>query len=242
VCSSEMFVVRLILSSRLLRQQQDIAGMKRFHVQNLKSHVMYDLHCKIGVEHMVMQTSMLNVAHGSAPERFQITGSGVEAEIMQTQYLIQMCEIVFPRSLLEILNQMRQRRDRPAVIECTVAVRQYENKNAADLENATPFLQRLQGVRNVLQRMRGQQEIIRTRRDLAKVRGFGYELLPGRAASAITEGVPWLDLTFPNRLVPKVTIVDPGGGRIHRYRPLAPEHVAWAADLESDLSPNQGPA
>ena len=75
-----------------------------------------------------------------------IAGPGIELQIVQSEDLVQMRQILFRHVGLEIRLDVGEGRERPAVVEGVRFMRHNHKDGAAQFQNSPPLLQRAQRV------------------------------------------------------------------------------------------------
>jgi len=86
---------------------------------------------------------------------------GVQRQVVFLKYFRQVREIVFPYILIEVIQHVWYGAWLSEVVECVSVVREQENQSSAWLQHPLPFFQGLDGICEVFQIVRRQQEIIR---------------------------------------------------------------------------------
>lgn len=159
--SDKRYVLSCYGLRQLLRYCQDVVREKWLYGFNLQSHNIEQTHDEFGIKHVVMQAPVLQVLPGTCFERGTVSSTGVTTQVVKGQNLRKMGEIVLPCVLLEILNQMFQCGNRPAVIEQIIMMRHDQYQRPARLHHTNPLAQCLDRVCNVLDCMGREKKIVR---------------------------------------------------------------------------------
>ena len=215
-------------------EKGDVIGASGLGCQNLQASQVDHLDREPGVEHVMMQAAVLEVFLAAKPEAFAVARQRVQRQVVQLEDLRKVSEIVLIRVALEILQQVLQPGDRPAVVEGRLLVGEHQEQGAFRPQDALAFVQGLERVGAVLEHLRGQHEVIRSRRRKAQRGGFAKKLPAGWAPAVISEALTGVDPPAPGGLVAEVAIVDARGQRVHGKQPTTPENPARTAQLEPD--------
>src|SRR5437879_11444208 len=94
---------------------------------------------------MVMNGPERDVALRPLPE-IDAPRSGIHRDVVQLEDFLEVCQVILPRALVEIVDQVLQGGKRPTVIERAVPMRYDEHEASARFENAPPFRERAQRI------------------------------------------------------------------------------------------------
>jgi hypothetical protein len=83
----------------------------------------------------------------------------------------------------------------------------------------------------MLYAVRREDEIVRGRRNATEIARLGDVLATRRSSLIKIERIPVVDLTLPNRMITKVTIINSGGDCIHGNQARPPEYAARPPNL-----------
>lgn len=115
---------------------------------------------------------------------------------------------------------------------------EYEGATGAD--DAAPFHEGGEGVGDVLQAMRGEDEIVGGTRHAVEIGGLTQVLAPGRSAGIEAEFAVVAQVGLPRSDAGEVHVVDAGGTGVDGQEFTAGEDAAGSADLEASASGGRG--
>src|SRR6185503_4005239 len=108
---------------------------------------------ELGVEHVMMQCSELEVSAGPLAQIDPVCVR-IHRGIMEIQGFLDMREVILACTAREVVDKVRERRDGPPVIERAVPVRDNEYQGSSWLEHPAPLRQRTKRIRAVLEHVR----------------------------------------------------------------------------------------
>ncbi len=135
-------------------------GKRELDREQLQPDVMYRLDGQPGIEYMMVKTAILKILHGTFSKCLEVTCFRILAQVMQGENFFQVRRVGLGRFPVEILNQVMQRRHRPPVIKGAILVRDDEYEQPVVLEHANPLPKSLNRIRDMLQHMRRNDEIV----------------------------------------------------------------------------------
>ena len=121
------------------------------------------------VEDVMVYRAELQIPAHTVLEARAAAGVRISREIVKRKHLRKMSLIGFACASLEVVHQVGQRRDRPAMIERPSSFGQHEQQTSARDKHAAPFVQRAKRVGDVFERVRGEYEVITRLRNVRKM-------------------------------------------------------------------------
>lgn len=144
-----------------------MAGQEWLHCENLQADMVDNLHDKTRVEHMLMQAPILEISHRPVPEFLECACTLIPAQIVTREDFRQVSQISFSRLAPIVLHQVFQCSHRPAVIKRSILVRDDKHEETAYPKHANPLAKSPQGVRQMFDAMRRENEVVLGIPDLA---------------------------------------------------------------------------
>ena len=176
----------------------------------------------------MMHGAPAHVVADAGLEVLAVPGVGIAPKVVQGQHLVLVRAIVLADALPLVVPEVCKRRHRPPMVERGVPVRQHEHEQSIGAQHACPLRQRAQRVRDVLEHVRRQHEVVAGVRHFGQAAGFDDE----PAADLGTARQYHLRRAVPERpfgIVGEVHVREP---IVQRPRPPRREDAAWSADLQ----------
>ena len=188
---------------------------------------------------MVVQRALAQHVARARLELLAGPGQRVAVQVVQRDDLRQVREVVLGGRVALVLEEVLERRDRPAVVERRAWVGQDQDQRAPRPQDAAPLAQRGDRVGDVLERVRRQQHVVGPGHHAPQVGGLPDERLAGRLAGVEAERRALLDVVLPQRPVAEVRVVEAADQRVEGEDPAAAEDLARPADLEGAGVPGE---
>ena len=184
-------------------------------------------------EGVMVQQPVLVVRAPLRLEAGPVADRGVAAQVVKRENLFEVRQVVLCGVRLVVGDQVRQRRDRPPVVERARHVRRDDQQAPAGPGHAPPVAQRAQRVGQVLDDVGAQDRVVALvveplERD--PVDDEHRALRPVRPRRAVYAGVL---AAVPDGLVRELAAVETAENLVDRQHPTGLEDPARAADLES---------
>jgi hypothetical protein len=184
------------------------------------------------VEDVVVEAAVDGVGAAAGSEGFGGARGGIAREIVEGEDLGEVGEVVFAGSAGEVLAEVSQRGDRPAVIEGAPGIGHEENEEAAWAGDAVPLAQGAERVGEMLETVAGEHPIIRTISDPGEGGRLAEELPAGGAAGGEDERCSVGEGGLPRRVAGEVDVVAGGEGVVEGNQSAGSESRARTADLQ----------
>lgn len=181
---------------------------------------------------MLMHGTIGIIIQASLSELLRCPSRLVLRQIVQSQNLREVCEVVLADIIAIIFDHVLKGGDRPFPVESTVSVRKNQEKRPAFSNNSFPLSEGAKRVSNMLQTVACQHTVVRGICDRLQVSCFSNEL-PSRGPGgmkAIRATV--LNSTRPKRARRKKAVVSASKDAINRKLTVICKHLSRAADFE----------
>jgi hypothetical protein len=109
---------------------------------------------------VVMQAAELKISQGTLPELFPVPGMRIAAQVVLGKNVLEMSEIVFADLGAIIVEHVVHGGGRPAVIKGSPAVGQDQDERPVWSNYPLPFLERFDRIREMLEIMARQEELV----------------------------------------------------------------------------------
>ncbi len=157
---------------------------------------------------------------------------GHARQVAQLDELPDVRRVVLAGRAREVRLDVLERRHGPQVVERVLQVRQDEDEVTVASHDPLPLGERAQGIRDVLERVRGEHDVVR--RVVDAVQGCSVSNVPpaGRSVVVVPERRSLGGVAVPDRGVGEVAVVEPVEEGVERQRALAREDRGRASDLQ----------
>jgi hypothetical protein len=112
-----------------------MVGAHRLQRAELQTYVVDQSDDRLRIEDMVMQAAVLDILLGPHFEGREVPYLWITTQVVPSQDLRQMRQIVFCRATLEVLNKMFHRCHRSSMIESAIFMRQNQYEKTRYLEH-----------------------------------------------------------------------------------------------------------
>lgn len=195
---------------------------------------------QIEVEDVVMQAAVGGVALRADAEIIHRAGPRIAAQVVQREDLGEMREVVLAGAVGQVGLQMGQRGDRAPVVEGAGGVGEEQHQGAAGANDAAPFREGGEGIGDVLQAMRGKNEIVGGTRHTVEIGGLTEELAPGGPTGIEAEFSAVAQVGLPGGDAGEVHVVDAAGAGVDRQELPAGEDRTGPTDFEARAPDGRG--
>lgn len=189
------------------------------------------------VEDMMVEAAVVDVVMAALLELFGGSGAGVAGEVVVGEDFGEMGEIVFADVAIVVFEHGGDRGGGAAVIEGGTKVGQDEDKRASRTKRSLPFIECFQGIGEVFEIVRGEQEVVAGVRYGSEGGAFAEERLAGRFGG-VEEEV--FSVVGPDGVGREVAVVDGAGEGIEGNGVFRTKYNAGAADLDACLAGDAG--
>ena len=131
-------------------------GKLHVYILNPKSRLVDDLQYELCIEGVVVERPVLEVVLRPRDECIAAARSRIEAQVVQVEDLLKVSGIILSHVRGEIGKNVVQCAQRAFVVERAVPMRYDEDNDPSRLHDACPCMKGLQGIRDMLEDMRGQ--------------------------------------------------------------------------------------
>jgi hypothetical protein len=149
------------------------------------------------------------------------------------QNLGKMGEIVFTYVGFEVVHHMGDWSGRAPMIEGLFVEGKDQYERAARAKNPPPLMKRFDWIGEVLEVVRGEQEVVAGRLDRSELGAIADEVPAGRLIAREDE---FRRMVCPDGVARKVAVVERAEEVIYRHGMSGSEHVAGAADFETGFA------
>ena len=188
---------------------------------------------QLRVEDVVMDGAIRRLIEGPLLEGLAGQAIGHPLQVAQLDEFPDVRRIVLGGRALEVLLDVVEHRHGPCVVERVLQVRYDEDQVTFASHDPLPLGERAQGIRDVLERVGGQHDVVRAVGDAVQGCSVSDEPPAGRSVVVVPERRSLGGVAVPDRGVGEVAVVESVEEGVERQRAVAPEDRGGTADLQT---------